>query len=405
MKPTNVRHILINQTLLMITILLLICILAACEGSKDISDSTSTRDTGSIAFNVAWNQDLDSDTDYQVRAAVCGNLPNEVKTVRVAIVNGTSVVKRGGPWNCDAYSGTIKDVPIGSDYTLLFYGHNENDRTTYSGASIGISVNTGMNDIGIINANQFFSEIISPPDTSSNIDPDNAEFNWLSSTGAAAYQLWISESADLSDPLIFYADDISFTVPPGLLYADTTYYWTVFPIDIYDNRSYFYGDNYSYTTASGGGGALDVNLTSYTYDWGDPDLDVYFRISNNTLNWGDSLGVRFAVINDGSKDIPSDTGIWVSLYLSTNNYISEADYELEYRVLSYGLQGGWYVYQQPGNEWQITLPGSAPPGFPASGDFYIGLIIDPDDDVIETNEFDNLNMGETEDYVPVNISP
>ncbi len=49
-------------------------------------------------------------------------------------------------------------------------------RTTYSGVEVGISVTTGNNDIGTIDANRFFSEIDSPADTSSNIDPDRCHF-------------------------------------------------------------------------------------------------------------------------------------------------------------------------------------------------------------------------------------
>ena len=60
----------------MVTTLLLICILAGCEGSNDLSDSTPTLDTGSISFDVAWNQGSDIDTDYQTMAVVCGSDPD-----------------------------------------------------------------------------------------------------------------------------------------------------------------------------------------------------------------------------------------------------------------------------------------------------------------------------------------
>ncbi len=236
----------------MVTILFFICILTACEGSNDLSDNTSTHDTGSVAFNVVWNQGLGSDTDYQAMAVVCGNEPEQVSTVRAAIVNTeTSVVKQGGPWDCTPPSGTIQGVPIGSDYTILFYGFNESGRTTYSGVKLGISVNTGINDIGTIDANQFFTQITSPADESSNIDPDLARFEWDYAPGAAGYQLWISESDNIfSDPLIFDCDGLDFTVPAGILDANTTYYWTVWSIDIYENRSWWYRYPLSFTTAS-----------------------------------------------------------------------------------------------------------------------------------------------------------
>ena len=528
---SNVRHILSNRLLLMVTTLFFTCILAACESAKDSSGSTSTRDTGSISFNVVWNQRSDIDTDYQTRAVICGSDPDEVDTVLAVITKqDVSVVRRGGPWDCTAPSGTIQNVPVGSDYIISFYGHNEDGRATYSGAVMGITVETGDNNIGTIEAGRFYSQMNSPADTSSDIDPDSATFSWAYAFGASRYQLQISESPDLSDAMTFETENLSYVV--GGLDANTTYYWTVYSIDIDGKISWFRWDIYSFTTASTSTGddnyeendtrgtaydlsdwdglnlldldgygsvtyvdpdyyqitvpyeeatieisctftnqlgdidielqneagmvllksdsqndnefisyshssgpstiyyvkvyrydedpasnqydltwyirpaaPTDVNLTAYNYDWGNPDLDIFFRLSNYNPNWGDSLDVRFAVINDGSENIPSGTGIWVRLYLSADNVITELDYELEYRVFGYGLESGWYIYQQSGFEWPISLPSEPPPGFSASGQFYIGMVIDPDNLVIETDEYDNANMGEEWDYAPVFISP
>ena len=119
------------------------------------------------------------------------------------------------------------------------------------------------------------------------------------------------------------------------------------------------------------------------------------------------MNVSFAVINNGSEDIPSETGIWLRLFLSANDLITELDYELEHRVLGYGLLSGYYIYPQSGFEWEVTLPAleERPSGFPESGQFYIGMIIDPDNLVIETDEYDNANLGEDLDYAPVLIGP
>ena len=535
MKPIFVQHLLRNRINFMVAALLAFSVLAGCEGRNDLTDSRSTLDTGTISFDVTWNRNPDVDTDFQAKAVICGVEPNQVATVSAAIVStATSVVRMGGPWECTAPSGTIRSVPVGSGYTLLFYGHNDSGQTTYSGTELGISVNPGNNDIGTIAASQFFAEMISPLDASSGIDPDNATFSWQYASGAAGYQLWISESVELSDPLIFDTNNLSFTLPTGILMADTPYFWTVFPIDIYDVRSWFYFDTYSFTTAAAdividdnyepndimseafdlsdwdglnlsslngegvavfndpdyyrievpysvdatieiscmfshalgdidmellaAGGAilensisdtddefisyahsggpstyfvkvwrygdvdtnpnpydliwyarpaapLDVNLTHY-YNM-TPPFDVSFRLSQSTLTWGDTVNVNFAVINNGSEDTPSETGIWVRLYLSANNLISELDYLLENRVFGYGLLSGYYIYPQPGFEWEVTLPifEERPPGFPESGEFYIGMIIDPDNLIIETDEYDNSNRGEGMDYAPVMISP
>lgn len=507
----------------MVATLLFICVLAACESAKDSSDSTSVRDTGSIAFNVAWNKDLDSETDYQIRAVICGNEPEQVDTVSVAIVNTeTSVVKWGGPWDCFASSGTIQDVPIGSDYTLLFYGHNEMGRTAYSGAKVGISVNTGINNIGTIDANQFFSEIISPADESSNIDPDSATFSWADALGASEYQLWISESLDLSSPITFNTDNLFITVPDGFLDVYTTYYWTVFPIDIYGNRSWFYGDKYRFTTGAGGGvmdddyedndsidaavdlsqgmnlssvdgpgiavfqdvdfykivvpynsatieincifsevfGDIDIVLLNaagvdmaisdsgddnetlvyvhssdtspttyyikvYLYSEGTPttyDLiwdatpigpnltgmqysgNSSFSVSPDVLVWGQSLDIKWAITNNGTDVIPVGTDVYVYFYLSSNTIFTTSDYLLGIGwldpIFDYGLNPGSGLYGT--TPWQLP---SSSPFSSSSGTFYIGMVIDADDAVAETNEDDNSGTGAGVDYAPVNIAP
>ena len=115
----------------------------------------------------------------RLESVICGSDSAQVATVRAAIANiETGVYEFGGPWDCFSGSGIITDVPVGSGYTLLFYGHNEDGRTTYSGAELGISVSTGNNDIGTIETSQFVTVISFPADTSTNIDPDNATFIW-----------------------------------------------------------------------------------------------------------------------------------------------------------------------------------------------------------------------------------
>jgi len=531
MESTSVNHLLIFRLLFVFITLLLLFVHVGCDNNNDYSGNISTLDTGTVSFNVVWNQRSDIDTDYQNRAVICGNDSSQVSTVSAVITNSdASIVKMGGPWDCINDQGTIQSVPVGSGYILFFYGYNEAGRTTYSGTEFGISVSTGNNDIITINANRFFAEINSPPDISSDIDPDDATFNWEYALGAAKYQLWIAESDDLSDPLIFDTTDFFFTVPAGNLSADATYYWTVFPMDIYNNRSQFYDEIFSFTTASvsivtddnyeendtketafdlsdwdgmnlssnsdkgvavfedddyyrievpyssatieiycifshasgdidvelldAGGvllessessdddetisydhsgspqttyfikvwryGDVDTNPNQYDLIWYarpfftlDANLTAYqstqngsFSVSNNNLNWGQNLDIRWAVINDGLATIPAGTDVSVSFYLSANNFITYLDYELFTVTLnplfSSGMSSEFAIY---GTDI-VTLPSNpALVDLPESGEFYIGMLIDPYDGFMESDEYDNSNQGEGLDFVPVNISP
>lgn len=338
----------------MIIIYLLVGILAGCEGSNNVSDSTSASDTGSVAFNVAWNQSLDNDMDYQIRAVLCGNEPEQVDTVSVAIVNTeASVYRVGGPWDCFTGSGIIQDVPVGPDYTFLFYGHNEMGRTTYSGVELEIFVNTGVNDIGTIDANQFYARNTSPANESSSIDPDSTtRFEWEYAPGAARYELWISDSENIFSPLLtFNCDDRIFDVPAGNLDPGTTYYWTVWSVDIDGNRSWWYSNPFSFTTASA---TMDDNYEPN--NWFDEAVDLPESMNLSAIN-----GPGIAVLQDldfYKIDVPylyanlvisctfihNSGNIDIELYDADGNILdgSWSDFDNEY--IYFGHAGGSAIY-------------------------------------------------------------
>ena len=87
MKPASENNLLSFRTVFVLIISLLLYIQAGCESSKDFSDSKSNLDTGTISFDVVWNQRSDIDTDYQARAVICGSDPAQVATISVSIVN------------------------------------------------------------------------------------------------------------------------------------------------------------------------------------------------------------------------------------------------------------------------------------------------------------------------------
>ncbi|MGF1458422.1 MAG: CARDB domain-containing protein [Leptolyngbyaceae cyanobacterium] len=114
---------------------------------------------------------------------------------------------------------------------------------------------------------------------------------------------------------------------------------------------------------------------------------------------GDTLEVQFQVGNDGrSASGPFD----VNFYLSINNYISRFDYRL----------GRFTIANMAGNTDSglltafLTLP---PPEDTfwedlSDGRYSIGMSIDQADDVAETNEANNHNLGQFADYDNLQIS-
>jgi len=120
----------------------------------------------------------------------------------------------------------------------------------------------------------------------------------------------------------------------------------------------------------------------------------------SNLSWGDSVTAYYGVGNYGNGDIPSGTRYRFRFYISSNSYISTADYYWQGYYSDSGLPSGYGVY---GN-FTKALPSLPPSGFSSTGTIYIGMIVDPLDEITESNENDNRNQGVSKDYGSLGIS-
>jgi len=126
-----------------------------------------------------------------------------------------------------------------------------------------------------------------------------------------------------------------------------------------------------------------------------------FKVSPQTgLNWGSSVTTYYGLANVGTGDIPAGTRYHFYFYLSTNSTISTSDYYWKGYYSDAGLPAGYGIY----NNFTQALPSSPPAGFPSSGTVYIGMIVDPLNEIAESNESDNSNQGLGKDYSYVSIS-
>ena len=122
------------------------------------------------------------------------------------------------------------------------------------------------------------------------------------------------------------------------------------------------------------------------FNGGTTYTNAYFDIQNGTLNWGDLCTFHFAAQNLSGGNA---TSFKVKLYLCTNSTInSDSGYLLYTLSFSAGLKGLTY------NSYDglMSLPSVNPFGNSQSN-FYIGMIVDADGEVTETNEGNNRNMG------------
>jgi len=147
--------------------------------------------------------------------------------------------------------------------------------------------------------------------------------------------------------------------------------------------------------------------TGNTYDlwWDDsfvPEAAINlstssFDVVEEPLSAGDSFTVQFAVQNTEAGNSGSFD---VNFYLSSNDFISSFDQFLgSYTVNDLDGNGNTGTLSQI-----FTLPNAGDRFWNDDGLYYIGLIIDENDDVTETNEFDNRNRGELTDYDGVFIN-
>jgi len=122
---------------------------------------------------------------------------------------------------------------------------------------------------------------------------------------------------------------------------------------------------------------------------GRPTFDEYFDVQETSAVWGDVVNIRFAVLNDSGRN--ADAFV-VKLYVSADSTIGDAnDFVISSPSFSNGLNAlsfGGYT----GGYTSVILPSFNPlPGSPTS--VYIGMVVDADSEVTESNESNNSNQA------------
>jgi len=129
-----------------------------------------------------------------------------------------------------------------------------------------------------------------------------------------------------------------------------------------------------------------------------PDLLATAMDSQEPLTWGDTFGIDATILNQGDG---ASTASVVRFYISANDYITTGDVELAGAYSLGAVDPGASVDLV---DWQVTLPGGPPAGFTLGGHFFVGMIVDADGDLNETDESNNRNQGEGIDRDRVYVS-
>jgi subtilase family serine protease len=123
-----------------------------------------------------------------------------------------------------------------------------------------------------------------------------------------------------------------------------------------------------------------------------PDLPNLTRFNDTVFVTGTNVDIRASIGNDGTLASGTST---VNYYLSTNNYISTADYRIGTDAV-----GGLAINGSSLETLNIDVT-TVTPAIPP-GTYYIGYLIDANDDVTENNELDNRHYFS---YARVTIPP
>ena len=126
-------------------------------------------------------------------------------------------------------------------------------------------------------------------------------------------------------------------------------------------------------------------------------LGTSFDATPEPLTAGQTFETTYEIRNDGTAN---SGGFAVEWYVSTTSTISIGDRRLDGVGFS-GLNGGASTGQ---SSKSLTLPEAGDPFWNGDGTYYIGMIIDPDNAVTETDETNNANRGNGLDRDPVQMN-
>jgi len=129
-----------------------------------------------------------------------------------------------------------------------------------------------------------------------------------------------------------------------------------------------------------------------------PDLTGTGFDVPDAIAWGETIDISTTIENLGAA---ASAGCTVSIYLSINGYISAADIWLASFTLPTLDPGASFT----STDWQVTLPTDPPAGFDPTDEVYIGMIVDVNDEVFESEEGNNANLGTGLDMEQVSITP
>ena len=149
LKTANITNLSWEKYTTIICCVFFAFFVSACGGGGGSGGSSSSNVAsgtgGSIAFSVDWKDaSYPSATGaYLASSLDCSGAGVSEVTAQVYDENGTYLIS-GGPWPCSAHSGTINNVPEGSNMMVVVTGKDSNGNELHGGEATGINVTQGQ---------------------------------------------------------------------------------------------------------------------------------------------------------------------------------------------------------------------------------------------------------------------
>ncbi len=122
------------------------------------------------------------------------------------------------------------------------------------------------------------------------------------------------------------------------------------------------------------------------FDGRPSNSDAYFDILESQLRWGDSFHIHFATANLSGGNAGN---FKTMVYLSTDSSIGDAD---DYLIAVYERTNGLPGFNYYSLDDLLPLP-VVNPFTNSQTNFYVGMVVDANNNVTESDENNNLNLG------------
>ena len=299
------------------SLIFLLCISLLWGCGNDVQDVSTAgySDTGSASLTIRWH-----DTQYfQNSTALQISLNCQASGIEHVVCNvydtstGT-LLATGGPWDCEAHSGTIKGIPVGQDRTFVLLAEDFNGNVKWRGEVTGVAIIAGKNNENVgVDAYRFIPFLIFP-NNGDIVDPNTFSLEWEPCVNAVEYIVQVAKDEDFYDIVIDQTTPGS-TYEPAILTPSTEYYWKISGIDLYANigaesvtRHFITSDcTYSIsstnnTISSGGGtGKFYVSTSATSCEWYAEANATWVTITSESSGIGDGTVTYTVSPNTGDS--------------------------------------------------------------------------------------------------------